>query len=793
MFFSDNLPEPIAIIGIGCRFPGASGPSAFWKLLSEGGDLVREVPLDRWNADDLYDPDMLAPGKIINRQGSFIEHIDQFDWRAFRIPPREAKYMDPQQRLLLEVAWEGLEDAGVPFEKIAGTRTGVFIGIMWNDYFKLQSMNYSQINGYSLTGNAFAFAPNRISYVFDLKGPSLAIDTACASSLTSVHYACQSLWMGEADMALAGGVNLMLSPDISIMLSKTGVLSPSGHCKTLDARADGFVRGEGAGIVVLKPVSKLSPSDRIYAVIRGSAINHNGHNEWIMASNAEAQEMVIRDACGRCGVNPAEIDYVELHGTGLLKGDTLEAKVLGKVLGTHEGRNYPCSIGSVKTNFGHLESAAGIASIIKVALSLYYRQIPPTLHLEEINPNIPLESHGLAIQQKLGSWPDKPGPNLAGVTAVSMSGVNAHMVLEGPTQVHDESPSSEKSGDTPAQLLLLSAHSPEALLAFGQAFKDFLTDEKSGARFSLENICYTASVRRSHHEHRLALMGCSRQTIIENLRIYLQRRISDGVFLSRKAESDQDMLVELEKDGKRIDLISELLRHRNKEGTIVISHPSDVEEHVAMIEALGTLFVYGYTVDWGPLYTDKALCVQLPSFPWQRERLWLDWLDYRRSYSNPDDTIQPFVQRTEERYAFLSRFEQTHSTHRRSLLLAFIREQVLNILGLDQSYTLKPQDRLFDIGINSIGAVHLANNLQNALGHPIHPILIFNYPTVESLTDYLASHVLMLGTKSASTYRLEDDVDTREEQVYEKIEQLSEDDAEALLVRKLESIEKAEK
>ncbi len=412
MISADNLQEPIAIIGIGCRFPGAGGPGEFWKLLSEGRDLVRETPPDRWNANELYDPDPAAPGRIVNRQGGFLEHIESFDWRAFRIPPGEAKYMDPQQRLLLEVAWEALEDAGLPLENIAGSRTGVFMGIMWNDYFRLQSMNYSRINGYSLTGNAFAFAPNRISYFFDLKGPSVAVDNACASSLTSVHYACQSLWLGEATMALAGGVNLILSPDTSIMLSKAGVLSSTGSCKTLDAGADGFVRGEGAGIVVLKPLSQLAPSDRIYAVIRGSAINHNGHNEWIMASNSEAQERVIRDTCSRCGIDPAEIDYVELHGTGLLKGDALEAEVLGKVLGNHKGRNHPCSIGSVKTNLGHLESAAGIAGIIKVALSLYHGKIPPTLHFEEINPNIPLESLGLAVQEELGPWPHKPGPNL---------------------------------------------------------------------------------------------------------------------------------------------------------------------------------------------------------------------------------------------------------------------------------------------------------------------------------------------------------------------------------------------
>jgi len=788
--FSKDIREPIAIIGIGCRFPGAPNPKAFWKLLMEGRDANREVPPDRWDVNAFYDPDPTTPGKIINRQGCFIDNIDKFDWRAFRVPPREAKYMDPQHRLLLEVAWEAFEDAGLPLENVAGSRTGVFMGIMWNDYLRLQSTNYSHLNGYSTTGSAFAFAPNRLSYVFDLKGPSVAVDTACASSLTSVHYACQSLWLGEASMALAGGVNLILSPDISIMLSKAGVLSSEGRCKTLDAQADGFVRGEGAGIVVLKPFSRLTPSDRIYAVIRGSAINHNGHNEWIMAANPEAQESVIRDAYSRSGINPAEIDYVELHGTGIFKGDALEAKVLGKVVGTHNARNHPCRIGSVKTNIGHLESAAGIAGIIKVALSLYHRQIPPTLHFREINPDIALESLGLSVQKKLGSWPDKPGPNLAAVTAVAMSGVNAHVVLEGLPQNSVEYTRAEQPGAAQAQLLPLSARSPAALSDLVRTFKVFLTDEESGASLSLENICYTACVRRSHHECRVALVSHSRQAFVENIEAFLQGQLPAGVLAGRKTVGDQEMLDSLEKEGVGTDLISECLGQRDQDGSVLVSLPTDGKKRSAMLGALGTLYAHGYMLDWSALYPGGVQCVQLPTYPWQRERLWLDWIDNHKSLDCLEQTIKYKKQPIGEPNELLRKIEEAQPINRRSILLKFLRDQVLKILGLDPSYPLKPQDRLFETGLDSIGAVDLMNILQNSLGRSFPSTLIFDYPTIEALSNYLSRKVLSIDLAVTSNPRSERDADAGKTVIPTNFAHLSENDAEVLLIEKLQALEK---
>jgi amino acid adenylation domain-containing protein len=504
----DVQQEPIAIIGIGCRFPGAEDPLAFWKLLSEGRDAVREVPADRWKIEKLYDPDPSKPGKMRSRWGGFLDQIDQFDWRLFRIPPREARYMDPQHRLLLEVAWEALEDAGLPLEQVAGSQTSVAIGVGWSDYMRMQSRNWSQIDGYTATGSASSFAANRLSYVFDLKGPSVSLDAGCSSSLVAVHYACQSLWMGEATLALAGGVNVMVTPDGTIMVSKAGLLSPDGLCKTLDSSADGFVRGEGAGVIVLKRLSDVQPEDRVYALIHSVAVNHNGHNEWIIASSQPAQEALLREAYRKAGVEPADVDYVELHGTGFARGDAVETKALGAIVGRDAARKQACMIGSVKTNLGHLEAAAGIAGIIKVALSLYYHQIPPSLNLVTLNPAIALDDWQLAVPRSLCPWPEKQGPSYAGVTALAFAGVNAHAVLSVLPPQSAEKP--DECAEDSLHILPVSARSEDALYAQVAALRDFLHSSQFTTP-AWSDICYTASVCRTHHDHRLAVVARSSQ------------------------------------------------------------------------------------------------------------------------------------------------------------------------------------------------------------------------------------------------------------------------------------------
>ena len=522
---------------------------AFWDLLQGGIDAISEVPADRFSLDEYYDSDPAAAGKIVTRFGGFIDHVDQFDAHFFGISPREAARMDPQQRVLLEVAWEALEDAGQVRDRLAGTNTGVFIGISNNDYGRIQFNDVNRIDAYAGTGNALSIAANRISYVFDFHGPSLAVDTACSSSLVAVHQACNSLRSGESTLALAGGVNLILSPAITINFSKAGAMAPDGRCKTFDARANGYVRGEGAGVVVLKPLAQaLADGDPIYAVIRGSAVNQDGRSNGLMAPNPHAQEAVLRAAYLSAGVAAADVQYVEAHGTGTLLGDPIEAKALGAVLALDRRPNSPCLIGSVKTNLGHLEAAAGIAGLIKVALSLKHRALPASLHFEEPNPHIPFDKLPLRVNTALCEWPAPPDtPMLAGVSSFGFGGTNVHVVVQGAPQSESESSLAQVARDTENRaadttyLLPLSARSEPALKALARSYRDFLNAPESTA--SLYDICYAASARRSHHEYRLAATGNSAAQLTDALDAFIAGETRPGLSSGRKLSDRQRKLV----------------------------------------------------------------------------------------------------------------------------------------------------------------------------------------------------------------------------------------------------------
>ncbi len=532
--------EPIAIIGIGCRFPGANDPAAFWQLLRDGVDAIREIPADRFDHHAFYESDPATPGKMNTRWGGFLGQVDQFDPNFFGISPREASRMDPQQRLLLEVTWEALQDAGQVAERLVGTQTGVFIGIATNDYGQLQWNDFERIDAYAGTGNALSIAANRISYMFDFRGPSLAIDTACSSSLVAVHLACGSLRNGESTLALAGGVNLILSPAIAINFTKAGAMAPDGRCKAFDARANGYVRSEGAGVVVLKPLSKaLADGDPIYAVIRGSAVNQDGRSNGLMAPNPLAQEAVLREAYRQAAVSPGKVQYVEAHGTGTLLGDPIEAKALGAVLGVERPPGRHCALGSVKTNLGHLEAAAGIAGLIKVALALRHREIPPSLHFERPNPHIRFDELPLRVQTTLSPWPAESGSALAGVSSFGFGGTNAHVVLEEAPPAIVGMPDAERT--IGAQLLPLSARSPEALRSLARAYQDFLATPESAA--PLRDVCYTASVRLSHHEHRLAVSGNSPAQLMESLKAFCGGEARPGLSSGRKLSARRRKLV----------------------------------------------------------------------------------------------------------------------------------------------------------------------------------------------------------------------------------------------------------
>ncbi|HTB76210.1 MAG TPA: beta-ketoacyl synthase N-terminal-like domain-containing protein [Polyangiaceae bacterium] len=507
------VPDPLAIVGVGCRVRGVSGPDELWSVLRRGQDLVGPVPRRWWG--DVYDPDPFAKGKSVSRFGSFLEDVQGIDWRFFGISPREARSMDPQHRLLLEVAWEALEDAGIPTSRAAGSRAGVFVGIMLNDYGRLYGRKLGAIDGYTIQNNTFAYAANRISFFFDLRGPSMAIDALCSSSLLAVHQACRSVWSGESEWALAGGVSLILAPDTDISMSKTTALSPTGRVRTWDAKADGYVRGEGAGLVIVKPLaSALADGDRIYSLILGTAANHKGRGNWIVEPSSAAQRDAILTACATAGIGPEAIDYVELHGTGTPKGDPIEAEGLGDVMAERPA-DRPCAVGSIKTNLGHLDAAAGVLGLIKTALCVHRRELVPSLHFETCNPAIDLERLKLRVQTSVEPWPRHDALPVAGVTSVAFGGTNVHAVLGG---IVPPPASAELEGN---YVLPLSAKSHAALSSLAERYADWL-DQGGSTRQPIGDVCYTVAARRAHHGHRLAVAGHSSVDIGRKLRSLLQ-------------------------------------------------------------------------------------------------------------------------------------------------------------------------------------------------------------------------------------------------------------------------------
>jgi acyl transferase domain-containing protein len=428
--------ERIAIIGVGCRFPGgANCADSLWKLLVEGREGVVEVPPDRWNVERYYDAEPGLAGKSIAKRGGFIDAIDQFDPQFFGISPREAPYVDPQHRLLLETAWEAIEDAGVVLDFEHGTDLGVFVGISHNDYQGIQSapFDHFSISPHTPTGSAHSIAANRISYCLNLRGPSVAMDTACSSALTAVHLACEYIWAGRGDAALAGGVTVMIAPGGFIGFSQAAMLSPDGRCAAFDASASGFVRGEGAGIVLLKRLSRaIEDGDPIQGVILRTSINQDGHTNGISLPSPEAQTRLVQEARKDAGIAPEQIGFVEAHGTGTAVGDPIEAHALAEALCVNRPACAPLPIGSIKTNLGHLETAAGVAGLLKAMLVLKHGQIPPSLHFTKPNPHIDFEKLKLRVPTKLEFFPNGTGERIAGVNSFGFGGANAHVILAAP-------------------------------------------------------------------------------------------------------------------------------------------------------------------------------------------------------------------------------------------------------------------------------------------------------------------------------------------------------------------------
>lgn len=581
---SKNL-EPIAIIGLGCRFPLADNKDQFWKMLVEGTNAVTELPEERWNL--LKGSDEISKRDNQHKYfGSFLDNLSGFDAYFFGISPREAIRMEPQQRLLLEVAYEALEDAGLPLESLAGSNTGVFTSLYASQYGHLQNLETDLDALFLPTGNAISIAANRLSYLFDLHGPSIVFDTACSSSLVALHIACLNLQNNLCDTALVCGANINLLPSLNSVLAKAKMLSPDGQCKTFDAGANGYVPGEGIGVAVLKPLSKaLQDHDRIYGVIAGSGVNQDGRTNGLTAPNGLQQENLLKSVYQTANINPQEISYVECHGTGTFLGDPIEIQALGEVVGKQRDQ-HPCRIGSVKTNIGHLEPAAGIASLIKVALALKHKQIPPHLNYSVPNPHIDFEKYHLQIPINVQEWTKYGKYRLAGISGFGFGGTNAHIIV----RELDESEKIENRFEASKQeLFTLSAKDQNALMQLVTKWCDYLENNPT---LHLGQLCYNTHVRRSHFSHRLAIITHSISHLLEQLQ-------------------------SLNKNFKN----SELIYLSSEKCTIEI--PKNISLDNCDLVSIAKYYVNNAAISWQEFEKNRKFeCIDMPSYCWQHKEYW---------------------------------------------------------------------------------------------------------------------------------------------------------------------------
>ncbi len=774
----------IAIIGASCRFPGANGLEEFWQLLREGRNAVGPVPKERWDLDALYSSDPDAPGKITTRHGAFIPNIKEFDCGFFGISPREAAIMDPQQRLLLETAYEAFEDAGLPMEALAGSQTGVYVGIGPGDYGRMCAQAWDQIGAHYATGNFLSIAADRIPYFFDLRGPSMAIDTACSSSLVAVHLACRSIENGESAIALAGGVNALLSPPLSISLGKAGALSPTGRCRAFDADADGYVRGEGSGFVVLKDLAlALTDKDRIYAVIAGSAVNQSGRRNGLTAPGSWGEESVMLSAWNASGIAPSEGGYVEAHGTGTVLGDAIEARALGKVFGERNG-NGPCRIGSVKTNFGHLETAAGIAGLIKLTLMIWHGQFVPSLYPEKPNPHVNLETLGLTVQMRTERWPVRPGNNrVGGVSSFGLGGTYAHVCVI-------SAPAAEPVAQAEAAiglLIPLSARHPEALRRLVRKTAELLNHADAVEALG---ICRASARRRTHQNHRVAFAGLSPAEIAlgmewwlkksEAVKIGSHRRLV--VILPAKEDAENQISEAARQFGASgsgyrvfIDLLvhwgvqTQVLRHTDglffvdpefgevgsncayatsgqqellklgddfvdvanagltmlPRSTVLAGFSSEEDPRLTVLRIAAELYTLGYPLHWQKIYPGAVGHVSLPKYSWQHQTCWLDSIG---SLTTP---VFPYLYEPKIRVQPLTTVE--FSAHALAELLARVTGVAVAEIRTDSSPA--------DLGIDSLMTLELQDELKKKFGATLTTEALVKVASVRELEEIVRNTI----------------------------------------------------
>ena len=617
--------EPIAIVGLGCCFPGANNPEEFWQLLYSGKDAISDRS-DRLKLQDAATPDYIS-------QGGFVPHLKEFDASFFRIAPREAASLDPQQRLLLEVSWQSLENAAIPADKIEKSLTGVFIGASAIDYWH-QLLSENEIDAYLTTGNTHSLASGRISHFFDFTGPSVSIDTACSSSLVAVHLAIKSLRDRECNMALAGGVNRLISPKISLNFAKAKMLSPDGRCKTFDETANGFVRSEGCGIVVLKRLSDaIASKDLIRAVLLGSATNQDGRTSSITTPSSLSQQAVIKQALANSKVEAPQVSYLETHGTGTSLGDAIEIEALSQVFKD----NKELILGAVKTNIGHLESASGIASLIKTVLALEKQSIPANLHLKQPNTKVDWQNSPFKLPHLAIAW-NQTAPRIAGVSGFGFSGTNAHVVVREAGNLVENN---EVKENKDLYLFTLSAKSKKALDRLASDYANYLQLHQ----VSIEDICFTTNTGRSHFNYRLAIVVSSVTELQTKLIQFISGETPSHLW-GGKANSNRELKLALIGENKELkqlikfivdssfvtsdlaDICWKIGEHEinnPQPNTIYSTDELEADNWQTLLAGVAQLYVFGGSINWEVLGKNSGgKKITLPTYSFQRKIYWLD-------------------------------------------------------------------------------------------------------------------------------------------------------------------------
>ncbi|MED1663365.1 SDR family NAD(P)-dependent oxidoreductase [Brevibacillus laterosporus] len=635
-----NLPsvkvqqnEGIAIIGMSGQFPKSKNIDEFWDNLAQGRDCVTEIPPERWSLEDYYDPDVKSPGKTYCKWMGALDDVDKFDPLFFHISPVEAEYMDPQQRLFLENSWKCIEDAGLSPIALSGSRCGVFVGCGTTDYGRSQGQQ--EMNAQSLMGASVSILSSRISYVLNLKGPCLAIDTACSSSLVAIAEACNSLALGNCDLALAGGVSVMAGPSMHIMTSKAGMLSKDGRCFTFDNRANGFVPGEGVGVVLLKRLSDaIRDDDPLYGVIRGWGINQDGKTNGITAPSVNSQVQLEKEVYERYGIHPENISLIEAHGTGTKLGDPIEMEALTEAFRAYTDKQHYCAVGSVKSNIGHLMAASGVSGVIKVLLALKHRMLPPTIHFDSLNEHISLERSPFYINTKLQPWSIQNGiPRLACVSSFGFSGTNAHLVIE---EYVPKLPRINLSvSDNKDKLLLFpwSAKNWEQLNTHVKLMKSFVERHEN---ISLEDVAYTLQVGRAPMDFRLAILANTKVALLTAMEAFLNGRASTSIYKGQIMKGKEGLAI-FEEDEETTALLKNWLQK-------------------GKLKKIAGVWVKGLSIDWDQLYEkEERRRLHIPTYPFARESYWLNQIKQEKEFQS-HAVIHPLLQQntsqfSEQRYS----------------------------------------------------------------------------------------------------------------------------------------------